>query len=64
MLQEFLSRSPLAVWPLLAFLLFLATFLAVIAGVVWGAYKKKNFDHVAALPLDREDKEPNRGEDR
>lgn len=54
MLKEFLSASPLAIWPLLAFVLFFAVFVAVVAVLAWGKMKKRNFDHVAGLPLDRD----------
>jgi len=54
MIREFLADTPLAVFPLIAFILFAVTFLAVLAALVVGAAKHKNFDEVAALPLESE----------
>ena len=54
MLKEFLAASPLAIWPLIAFGLFLAVFVAVVVVLVWGKIQKRNFDHVAGLPLDQD----------
>ncbi|NNF08518.1 MAG: hypothetical protein HKN21_17280 [Candidatus Eisenbacteria bacterium] len=51
MIQEFLRTTPFAFWPLMAFFLFFGTFIAVLAVVLWGAWKKRAFDDVAHLPL-------------
>ena len=52
MIQEFLSKTPLALWPTLAFLLFMATFLGVCIYLLVGVFQKKDFSHVASMPLD------------
>ena len=52
MFQEFLRDTPLLAWPLAAFVLFLATFVSVLVAVL--ATRRKNFDHVASLPLEED----------
>lgn len=62
MFQQFLSESPLIVWPLAAFGIFFATFLVVCVYLAAGAVRKKNFDHVAHLPLEDDASGSARGE--
>jgi len=50
MFQEFLRDTPYIAWPLAAFVLFFLTFVAVLVSVL--ATRRRNFDHVAALPLE------------
>lgn len=52
MFQQFLAESRHLHWPLLAFILFLAFFVGVLAYIARGIIKRKSFDHVAALPLE------------
>lgn len=54
MFQEFLSRSPLTIWPLMAFVLFFTIFVGVCLYLVVGKAMKKDFDHVANLPLEED----------
>jgi cbb3-type cytochrome oxidase subunit 3 len=50
MFQEFLRDTPLIAWPVAAFVLFFATFVGVLVAML--AARRKNFDHVASLPLE------------
>jgi hypothetical protein len=54
--QQFFSDSPLVLWPLLAFVLFFATFTVVCVRLAVGKLREdRDFDHVASLPLDEDD---------
>jgi hypothetical protein len=55
MFHEFLAKTSLTVWPILAFILFFATFLGVCAAIVTGIYRRQNLSRVAALPLEDDD---------
>ena len=57
MFQEVLRDTPLLAWPLAAFVLFLTTFVGVLLAVL--ATRRKDFDHVASLPLDDDAVNPN-----
>ena len=52
MIREFLADTPLAAFPLAAFILFFTTFVVVLAAIAVGIAKRRTFDHVAALPLE------------
>jgi cbb3-type cytochrome oxidase subunit 3 len=50
MFQEFLRDTPLLAWPIAAFVLFFTTFVGVLVAIL--ATRRRNFDHVASLPLE------------
>ena len=58
MIREFLAETQLAIWPLAAFVLFFLTFTTVVLSIAIGMVKKRNFDHVAALPLESDQAAP------
>jgi cbb3-type cytochrome oxidase subunit 3 len=52
MLQEFLAQSRHLLWPLLSLVLFFLVFIGVLVYVIRSVVRRREFDHVAALPLD------------